>query len=59
MWKQAREKAKKLKNEAIQSYLEAKNIKSTWLLDEVDEDDDVEDIELLLKKSKEPQSLVL
>lgn len=48
MWKEARAKAKQAKNDAIKAYLEAKNIKSTWLLDE-EEGDDLKDIELLLK----------
>jgi len=48
MWKEARAKAKQAKNDAIKAYLEAKNIKSTWLLDE-EEGDDLDDIELLLK----------
>lgn len=54
MWREAREKAKQAKNDAIKAYLEAKNIKSTWLLDEVDEqDDDIEDIKLLLNKEND------
>jgi hypothetical protein len=48
LWKETRAKAKQAKNEAIKAYLEAKNIKSTWLLDEED-DDDLKDLELLLK----------
>lgn len=59
MWRDAREKAKNAKNEAIKAYLEAQNIKSTWLLDEVDEDDDdVEDIKLLLEKENGKKSSI-
>lgn len=67
LWREAREKAKQAKNEAIKAYLEAKNIKSTWLVDETDandENDDLEDIGLLLKnnmemESKEPTAIEL
>jgi hypothetical protein len=40
IYKAAREKAKKAKKEAIQAFLEAKNIKKTYMLDEIDDSDD-------------------
>ena len=39
IYKQAREKAKKAKNEAIKAYLEAKRIKELYMLDIVDSTD--------------------
>ena len=36
IYRQAREKAKKAKNEAIKAYLEAKRIKELYMLDVVD-----------------------
>jgi hypothetical protein len=45
IYKEAREKAKKAKNEAIQAFLEAKNIKKTYMLDEIDDSDSDMDIE--------------
>jgi hypothetical protein len=40
IYKAARDKAKKAKKEAIQAFLEAKNIKKTYMLDEIDDSDD-------------------
>jgi hypothetical protein len=40
MYKEAREKAKKAKKEALLAFLEAKNIKQTYLLDELDSSDE-------------------
>lgn len=42
MYKEAREKAKKAKKAAILAYLEAKNIKKTYMLDNLTEDSDNE-----------------
>ena len=39
-YKQARERAKNAKQIAIASYLEAKNIKNTYMLDDIDDSDD-------------------
>lgn len=39
MYKKAREKAKQVKKAAILAYLEAKNIKKTYMLDNLDEND--------------------
>ena len=53
IYKVAREKAKKAKNEAIKAYLEAKRIKELYMLDIIDsssdEDDSDEDEELFSK----------
>lgn len=40
IYKEARRKAKNAKKHAIQSYLEAKRIKSLYLLDEIESSDD-------------------
>jgi hypothetical protein len=42
IYKKAREKAKKAKKEAIEAYLEAKNIKSRYMLNDLDESDEDE-----------------
>ena len=39
IYKAAREKAKQAKKEAIIAYLEAKNIKKTYMLDDLEESD--------------------
>jgi len=57
MWREARETAKRAKNDAIKAYLEAKNIKSTWLLDDVEDDNDLESLELLLENTAEPEAI--
>lgn len=44
IYKKAREKAKEAKKEAILAFLEAKNIKKTYMLDDIDESDDDEDL---------------
>ena len=45
IYKKAREKAKEAKKEAILAFLEAKNIKKTYMLDDIDEsDEDDEDL---------------
>jgi hypothetical protein len=43
IYKQARIKAKEAKKMAIKAYLEAKNIKKTYMLDNIDDSDDSED----------------
>jgi hypothetical protein len=43
IYKAAREKAKQAKKEAVIAYLEAKNIKKTYMLDDLDENDDESD----------------
>jgi hypothetical protein len=40
IYKKAREKAKEAKKEAILAFLEAKNIKKTYMLDDIDESED-------------------
>ena len=40
MYKQAREKAKNAKKEALMAFLEAKNIKQTYMLDDIDSSDE-------------------
>ena len=43
MYKKAREKAKKAKREALVAYLEAKNIKETYMLEDLDSSDESDD----------------
>lgn len=47
LYKEAREKAKKSKKEAVLAYLEAKNIKKTYMLEDIDssDDSDIENID--------------
>jgi len=45
IYKAAREKARKAKNEAIKAYLEAKRIKELYMLDVVDSSSDEEEEE--------------
>ena len=45
IYKQAREKPRKAKNEAIKAYLEAKRIKELYMLDVVDSSSDEEEEE--------------
>ena len=40
LYKEAREKAKKAKRESLMAYLEAKNIKKIYMLDDIDSSDD-------------------
>ena len=42
LYKEAREKAKIAKKAAIVAYLEAKNIKKTYMLDNIDNDSDID-----------------
>ena len=42
IWKEARRKAKEARKTAIEAYLEAKNIKTTYMLDEINNDSDDE-----------------
>jgi len=46
IYKKAREKAKEAKKEAILAFLEAKNIKKTYMLDDIDESEDENDDDL-------------
>jgi hypothetical protein len=46
IYKKAREKAKEAKKEAILAFLEAKNIKKTYMLDDIDESEDDEEEDL-------------
>jgi hypothetical protein len=46
IYKKAREKAKEAKKEAILAFLEAKNIKKTYMFDDIDESEDDEEEDL-------------
>jgi hypothetical protein len=52
IYKEARKKAKQAKLEAVQQYLMAKRIKSTYLLNEIDLSDDSDDEDFLLFSEK-------
>jgi hypothetical protein len=54
IYKTAREKAKNAKKEAILAFLEAKNIKKTYMLDDIDESDD-EDEDLNFNEEEEDE----
>ena len=45
IYKEARKKAKKARQEAIESFLEAKRIKNTYLVGEIDSDDSNSDVD--------------
>lgn len=45
MWKEARQKARQAKQEALAAYLEAKKIKENYMLEGINSDSDEEDIE--------------
>ena len=45
IYKEARKKAKKARKEAIQSFLEAKRIKNTYLVGDIESDDSNSDVE--------------
>ena len=45
IYKEARKKAKKARKEAIQSFLEAKRIKNTYLVGDIESDDSSSDVE--------------
>ena len=40
IWKQSRDKAKKLKRQALEAYLESKKIKSNYMIEDIDNSDD-------------------
>ncbi len=55
-WKQARIKGKKAKKQTIRAYLEAKKIKNTYMLDELEDDSD-DELDLYLEESQPNYSL--
>jgi hypothetical protein len=56
IWKQARIKAKESKKQTIRAYLEAKKIKNTYMLDELEDDSD-DELDLYLEESQPIYSL--
>jgi hypothetical protein len=56
IWKQARIKAKESKKQTITAYLEAKKIKNTYMLDELEDDSD-DELDLYLEESQPKYSL--
>jgi len=56
IWKQARIKAKESKKQTIRAYLEAKKIKNTYMLDELEDDSD-DELDLYLEESQPNYSL--
>jgi hypothetical protein len=57
IYKKAREKAKAAKKEAILAFLEAKNIKKTYMLDDIDESDEDEDEDLNFNEIEEIEDI--
>jgi hypothetical protein len=57
IYKKAREKAKEAKKEAILAFLEAKNIKKTYMLDDIDESEDDEEEDLNFDEIEEIEDL--
>jgi hypothetical protein len=55
LYKQAREKAKQAKKAAIIAYLEAKNIRKTYMLDTLNEDEDESDIDAEIDEVSESE----
>jgi hypothetical protein len=55
IYKKAREKAKAAKKEALLAYLEVKNIKKTYMLDDIDESDESDD-EIVSESESESES---
>jgi len=55
IYKKAREKAKAAKKEAMLAYLEVKNIKKTYMLDDIDESDESDD-EIISNSESESDS---
>jgi hypothetical protein len=55
IYKKAREKAKAAKKEALLAYLEVKNIKKTYMLDDIDESDESDD-EIVSNSESESES---
>jgi hypothetical protein len=53
IYKKAREKAKEAKKEAILAFLEAKNIKKTYMLDDIDESDEEDDEDFNFNETEE------
>ena len=50
LYLEARRRAKVAKNQALQAFLEAKKIKSEYLLDEIEDDSDDENIDMFSEK---------
>ena len=57
IYKKAREQAKEAKKEAILAFLEAKNIKKTYMLDDIDESEDDEEEDLNFDEIEEIEDL--
>ena len=45
IWREARKRAKQARKTAIEAYLEAKNIKSTYMINEIDDSDSEDEID--------------
>ena len=56
IWREARKRAKQARKTAIEAYLEAKNIKSTYMINEIDDSDSEDEIDNIVN-NMEPEQL--
>ena len=56
IWREARKRAKQARKAAIEAYLEAKNIKSTYMINEIDDSDSEDEFDNIIN-SMEPEQL--
>lgn len=56
IWREARKRAKQARKTAIEAYLEAKNIKSTYMINEIDDSDSEDEFDNIIN-SMEPEQL--
>lgn len=56
IWREARKRAKQARKTAIEAYLEAKNIKSTYMINEIDDSDSEDEFDNIIN-SMEPEQV--
>ena len=56
IWREARKRAKLARKTAIEAYLEAKNIKSTYMINEIDDSDSEDEFDNIIN-NMEPEQL--
>lgn len=56
IWREARKRAKQARKAAIEAYLEAKNIRSTYMINEIDDSDSEDEFDNIIN-SMEPEQL--
>ena len=55
IWREARKRAKQARKTAIEAYLEAKNIKSTYMINEIDDSDSEDEIDNIVNNMESEQ----